>query len=58
VPVAEFHTESAFYNQKHLVFVLVMMKDEFAQEILANLSAMLTLCVMPRLQCFRSSVSE
>src|SRR5215470_8691891 len=30
VAVAKFHAEHAFYNEKELVFIVVMMPDEFA----------------------------
>ena len=30
VTVAEFHAEAAFHDQKHFVFVLMMVEDEFA----------------------------
>jgi hypothetical protein len=32
--VAEFHTEAAFYDQKHFVFVFVVMEDELALELI------------------------
>jgi hypothetical protein len=33
MPVAKFHAKTAFNHQEHFVFVLVMMKDEFALEL-------------------------
>jgi hypothetical protein len=33
VMVAKFHAEAALYDQKHFVFVIVMVKDELALEL-------------------------